>query len=124
MDLIPSEYTNDPHAEKYDYKLAMTNKLRNAHEDIFTKRHKSVIETKGKYDKVHKDVQFEIGDLVFVFWPIPIAGVSRKLLPKWDGPFKIITKLGLVTYRVERLEGYTFAAHVKRLRKYVPYQRK
>ena len=73
-----------------------------------------------KYDQVHKNIEFSLNDLVMVYWPIPKRGLTQKLLPKWDGPFKIIAKLGPVTYRVEK-GNKVFAVHVQRLRKYEPW---
>ena len=35
-----------------------------------------------------------------VYWPIPKRGLTQKLFPSWDGPFKIIDKLCSVTYKV------------------------
>ena len=43
-----------------------------------------------------------------------------KLLPRWEGPFKILAKLGDVTYRVAKDEK-TYVFHVQRLKKYQPW---
>jgi hypothetical protein len=37
---------------------------------------------KSVYDSRHKQVEFTVGDLVMVYWPIPKAGLSQKLLPR------------------------------------------
>ena len=55
-----------------------------------------------------------------VFWPVPKKGLSQKLLPKWDGPFEIIQRLGPVTYRIKK-GNRTFCTHILRMKIYKPY---
>ena len=65
-------------------------------------RHKQTEQTKYKayYDKSHRQVSFQINDLVLVFFGLPKKGLTHKLLPRWEGPYKITGKIDSVTYRV------------------------
>ena len=59
-------------------------------------------------DKHRRDVQFHSGDLVYVntahFSLAP--GLSRKLAPKWVGPFPIEQIISSVAYRISLPEEY------------------
>ena len=94
----------------------------NNRKDIYQENYKKY------YDKTHKDIRFEINDLCMMFFPVAKKGLSQKLLPKYDGPFKVIHKLDKVTYRVESTktgeEKRIFVVHVQRMLKYKPFQSK
>ncbi|XP_020080383.1 uncharacterized protein LOC109704062 [Ananas comosus] len=83
-------------------------------------RHKSYT------DKRRKDVEFAVGDRVFLKVS-PMRGVKRfgvrgKLSPRFVGPFEILERVGAVAYRVAlppRLAGVHDVFHVSNLRKYV-----
>jgi Chromo (CHRromatin Organisation MOdifier) domain len=79
-----------------------------------------------KYANAHRrDVQFAVGDLVLLStanlsWP---EELSRKLLPKFLGPFTVAEKLGPVNYKLQL--PYTMkhvhpVFHVSLLKKWVP----
>ena len=82
---------------------------------------------KSYADKRRKDLEFEVGDVVYVKIT-PIKGVIRfgkagKLAPRYIGPFKIIERIGSLAYRVElpeRLSGVHNVFHVSHLRKSMP----
>ena len=73
---------------------------------------------KEYYDKNHKPVDLKIGDMVMMHKPTTIHGLSSKLLPKWDGPYKIVEEINPVTYKIAN-ENQVFVRHVQSLRKYV-----
>ncbi|RDY04816.1 hypothetical protein CR513_11420, partial [Mucuna pruriens] len=56
-----------------------------------------------KYDRrmIHRD--FREGGLVLR--KITLAAEKNKLMPKWEGPFRIAEKVGGEAYRLEHLEG-------------------
>jgi hypothetical protein len=60
------------------------------------------------YDASHRQVSFSIGDEVLVLFDAPVKGF---LVPRWEGPYKIVAQLNPVTYRVEN-EQQIFAAYV------------
>ena len=105
-----------------DYKLRLVKCLKSAHEIVYLKRAQCALEYKDVYDASQKLVEFEPNDLVMVYWPIPKKGLSQKLLPKWKGPYRIVRKLGNLTYRIEKDDRTTFTAHVQRLKKYRPFK--
>lgn len=52
---------------------------------------------KEYYDKRAKEREFQIGDQVLMMLP----DNDRKLLFWWQGPFKIMRRIGLFNYEVE-----------------------
>ena len=81
---------------------------------------------KSYADAKRRDVEFEVGDYVFLRVS-PMRGVKRfrtkgKLSPRFIGPFQILDRLGAVTYRIAlppSLSGVHNVFHVSMLRKYV-----
>ena len=47
-----------------------------------------------------RNFNFEIGSEVMIYWPVPKQGYTQKLLPNWQGPYKILAKLSDLTYRI------------------------
>ena len=59
---------------------------------------------KSFHDKRRKDIEFQVGDHVFLRVN-PVTGVSRalkcrKLTPRFVRPFEIVEKIGAVAYRI------------------------
>ncbi|KAL0561652.1 hypothetical protein IC582_002092 [Cucumis melo] len=82
---------------------------------------------KSYADVRRKDLEFEVGDKVFLK-VAPMRGVLRferrgKLSPRFDGPFEILERIGPVAYRLAlppSLSTVHDVFHVSMLRKYVP----
>ncbi|KAL0551316.1 hypothetical protein IC582_010402 [Cucumis melo] len=82
---------------------------------------------KSYADVRRKDLEFEIGDKVFLK-VAPMKGVLRferrgKLSPRFVGPFEILERIGPVAYRLAlppSLSTVHDVFHVSMLRKYVP----
>ena len=111
VDVNPDDYV--------DYKIALLSTLKYAFENISAKRDAETSKYKIRYDAHQKTVKFKIGDFVMVHWSIQKPNLpSKKLLPRWEGPFRIVARIGSLTYRIIRDDGKTFAIHVMRLRKY------
>lgn len=108
--------TSDPN----EYKFQLVAKLKQAYEAIEQKRAPDVDYYKFRYDSSHKDVKFEPEDQVMIYWPIPKRGLSQKLLPKWQGPYKVVKQLGPYTYRVA-YDKQTLVVHVQRMMRYEPF---
>ena len=78
-------------------------------------------------DNRHRDLQFEIGDRVFLKIS-PWNGVLRfgrrgKLSPRFIGTYGIVSKVGPVAYRLKlppELSRIHDTFHVSMLRKYIP----
>jgi len=81
---------------------------------------------KSYHDKRRKDIEFQVGDHVFLRVN-PVTGVGRalkcrKLTPHFVGPFEIVEKVGVVAYRIALtplLSNLHDVFHVSQLRKYV-----
>ena len=82
---------------------------------------------KSYVDNYRRDLQFEIGDQVFLKI-YPWKGVLRfgkrgKLSPRYIGPYEIVIKVGLVAYKLKlppELSRIHDTFHVSMLRKYIP----
>ena len=83
---------------------------------------------KSYADNRRRDLQFEIGDRVFLKIS-PWKGVLRfgkrgKLSPRFIGPYEIVSKVGLVAYKLKlplELSRIHDTFHVSMLRKYISY---
>jgi len=81
---------------------------------------------KSYHDKTRKDIEFQVGDHVFLRVN-PVTGVDRalkcrKLTPRFVGPFDIVEKIGAVAYRIAlppSLSNLHDVFNVSQLRKYV-----
>ncbi|XP_075494743.1 uncharacterized protein LOC142532307 [Primulina tabacum] len=81
---------------------------------------------KSYADKRRRDLEFAVGDHVFVK-VAPMKGVMRfgkkgKLSPRFIGPFEILDRVGTLAYRVAlppNLAGVHNVFHVSMLRKYM-----
>jgi len=82
---------------------------------------------KSYHDKRRKDLEFQEGDHVFLrVTPMTVVGralKSKKLTPRFIGPYQISERIGTVAYRVglpPHLSNLHDVFHVSQLRKYVP----
>ena len=83
---------------------------------------------KSYADKRRRDLQFKVSDRIFLKVS-PWKGVLRfgrrgKLRPGYLGPYEIISRVGLVAYRLDlppELSTVHNVFHVSMLRKYIPY---
>jgi len=81
---------------------------------------------KSYYDKRRKPIKFKEGDHVFLK-VTPVTGVgralkSRKLTPKFIGPYQILKRIGSVAYQIAlppNLSKLHNVFHVSQLRKYI-----
>ena len=80
---------------------------------------------KTYYDKYHKQIEYNIGEKVLVYYPIAENETLKyKLGKRWRGPFEIMARIDPVTYRIKQ-EGRntikTFPVHVQRMKRYVQF---
>ncbi|KAL0561448.1 hypothetical protein IC582_001876 [Cucumis melo] len=94
---------------------------------IRSRMHTAQSRQKSYADVRRKDLEFEVGDKVFLK-VAPMKGVLRferrgKLSPRFVGPFEILERIGPVAYRLAlppSLSTVHNVFHVSMLRKYVP----
>ena len=82
---------------------------------------------KSYADNRRRDLQFEIGDRVFLKispWKCVLRfGKRGKLSPRYIGPYEIVSKVGPITYKLKlppELSRIHDTFHVSMLRKYIP----
>ena len=116
-DLMPQDLAfnvqrnrNIPDKDNYQYNLCK--KLQETYKDIYDKRLNEQQNYKSYYDLKHNDITFQIGDKVLILFDVPTKG---PLMPRWDGPYKIIKKINPVTYKVENDEKL-ITIHVQRMK--------
>lgn len=56
-----------------------------------------------------------------MYRPTPKKGHTMKLLPRWEGPYKILEQVNEVNYRIEMGGVRNIVVHVQKLRKYRPW---
>ena len=91
------------------------------------KKKKTRDRQKSYADNRRRDLQFEIGDRVFLKIS-PWKGVLRfgrrgKLSPRFIGPYEIVSKVGPLAYKLKlppELSRIHDTFHVSMLRKYIP----
>lgn len=59
----------------------------------------------AEYDRRHRDVKYNIGDRVWVFYPARRKHQSVKFAKRWQGPFVITAETGTGAYTVQRLNS-------------------
>jgi hypothetical protein len=120
----PTSETNN--VSPADYVADLIETLRKAYEKL--NKHKDLYQQNYKdyYDKSHKEISFNINDLCMIFFPVAKKSLSQKLLPKYDGPFRVIKQLDQVTFRVQSTkpgeEKRIFVTHVQRMLKYKAFE--
>ena len=94
---------------------------------LIKKRLKTTVSRQKSYvDPKQKDVEFQVGDYVFLKVS-PMKGVMRfgkkgKLAPRYIGPFEFVERVGMVAYRLvlpPNLSQVHPVFHVSMLRKYI-----
>ena len=73
-------------ANKDQFKVQIVKTLHEAYDKLNQKKEKPQKKYKDYYDKFHKDVKFIVSDLVKVYTPTSIEGLSYKFLSHWEGP--------------------------------------
>ena len=103
----------------YEYKLKQLTVLKSAYAKLNEIKERDRFNYKEYYDKTHKPVEFQEGQFIMLFTPHKQTGLSTKFLSTWDGPFKVISKLSHVNYRIESLcETKTMVVHVQTMKTY------
>jgi hypothetical protein len=103
------------------YKVELLRVMKEAYAKTIAVKAKDQMDYKRYYDRTQKEVEFKIGDLVWVHFYLPEVGKTHKLLAKFDGPYKVLEKVNSVSYRVTN-DKRCFIAHVQRLLPYYVFK--
>lgn len=99
-----------------EYVEWLRNTLENTHEFVQENLKQAATKQKKYYDRGLKPRTFKEGDFVWRWYP-PTAGIKLGL--GWIGPYKVITKITDVTYRIKKTtESSCITVHVDHLRLY------
>jgi hypothetical protein len=69
-------------------------------EQVLVAIQKAAAANKENYDKIHRNLTFEVGDQCLIYKPYRKKGLSDKLLCRMDGPYNVLKKQSNVTYKV------------------------
>ena len=75
--------------------------LESAYERVRDKNGRVLDRQKEIYDQRVHGKPFATGDLVWLHSPAVPRGQSRKLHRPWSGPYRVVSKLSEVTYRIQ-----------------------
>ena len=112
----PTNLSNDiqEHIEKIMTKVRLYQTIAKENSD---KHHAKM---KERYDKTANDVDFQIGNKVWLHVPATPAGLSRKFIHKWHGPYGIVDKQNDVHYFLRNCDNNKLLptpVHVNRLKR-------
>ena len=103
----------------YKSKLLRVNK--SVHTRLEADKEKNRNKYKAYYDRTHKEMKFNIGELVKVHFPTPEKfGLSYTLGIRWRRTNQIMAQIGVNTYRVRKESGNkieTFPVNVQSLKR-------
>ena len=112
QDLAYNIYKPENTQETDNYHYNLCKKLRDMYKDIYDKRLEEQRHYKSYYDLKHNEISFQIGDQVLILFDVPTKG---PLMPRWEGPYKIIERINPVIYKVENDEKI-ITIHVQRMK--------
>ncbi|UYV63183.1 K02A2.6-like [Cordylochernes scorpioides] len=92
----------EPPAEVTDYVNNLRSILLETHELVRAKIRTASHRMKTRYDQRANHDGFRQNDLVWLFDPKIKKGLSPKLMPVWEGPYKIIKRINDLVYRIQR----------------------
>ncbi|KZS03292.1 Uncharacterized protein APZ42_034024 [Daphnia magna] len=72
---------------------------------------------RAPYDKRARQQKFRVGDKVLIAVRTPMSGTSRKLIPRFMGPFRIVKVNDNHTVKIQECAGkQTQLVHVNRIK--------
>ena len=86
VSLIPRE---DLSQDVSTHRARLVEKLKDVQKLVKERTEKAQQRMKELHDQMAKEVNFEVGQKVFVYTPKTRKGLSKKLLHCWHGPFRI-----------------------------------
>lgn len=87
-----------------DYRAELARRLFISHRLAAEALVKTAEKRKARSDLKGRPSCFEVGDKVFVKVEFRTPGLTKKLVPKWKGPFRVVEKLSDVTCRIREVQ--------------------
>ena len=118
VSLIPRE---DISQDVSTHRARLVERLEDVQKLVKERTEKAQQRMKELYDRTAKEVNFEIGQKVWVYTPKTRKGLSKKLLHCWHGPFRIVKKMSPVHFRLKTMTNkpVTMSVHANRMKVYV-----
>ena len=113
-DLWTDEVKQPEVSTTYQYVLELRQRLEDTLEVARKELEKSASRYKMYYDRKTRPRTFQVGDEVLLLLPTE----ESKLLMQWQGPYKVVDKIGRCDYRIE-VKGKVKPFHANLLKKYV-----
>ena len=115
FNLLSVEETNS-----HGYVEALKQRVQHAYQRV--RDHSAIKQKKQKanYDRFTWENTFENGSLVWLHCPAVPRGKSPKFHRPWQGPFKIVKKIGSVVYCIQHVQNprKRVVVHANRLKRY------
>ena len=94
--------------------------LEEAYQQVREKSARKLERQKELYDQKVHGKPYKVSDYVWVLFPQPPRGRSKKLYRPWSGPFRVTKKLSDVNYRVQECKNRRrrMVIHFNRLKPY------
>ncbi|KAK3924457.1 Retrovirus-related Pol polyprotein from transposon 412 [Frankliniella fusca] len=91
--------------------------MQDIHEAVAHMSKKAAKRMKAYYDRNATLSPFLEGDLVYLYYPRRVKGISAKLITRWEGPYKIINLINDCNARIERVDNPSkkLIVHIDRL---------
>ena len=106
-----------------EYRRELVEGLRIAHECGREALRKSQQQREARMENGKNVPVFQEGDQVMVKTPaLQSAGPTKKLLHLWQGPFRVLRRMGHNTYQVSEVDGEGRAVNVRRMKRYYQMQ--
>jgi hypothetical protein len=100
-----------------DYKSQIMKRLHEAFQLVKINLSQAREQQKAQYDKRVKEQKFNVGDKVLLDMRTPLAGISKKLIPRFIGPFRILKVSNNSTVEIQQDVGkQTQLVHVNRIK--------
>ena len=108
--------------DQKQYNLNLLSRLRRIYRAALSSQSLHDEKKKKQYDKTHKAVEFEEGDIVLIASPrIRTKSKSKKLSPVYSKPHRVVHRLSDLNYRVQSLDTKKFYdVNVQRMLRFQP----
>ncbi|KAK3929552.1 Retrovirus-related Pol polyprotein from transposon 412 [Frankliniella fusca] len=91
--------------------------MQDIHEAVAHMSKKAAKRMKAYYDRNATLSPFLEGDLVYLYYPRRVKGISAKLITRWEGPYRIVNLINDCNARIERVDNPSkkLIVHIDRL---------